>query len=158
MELNEDGTSTYGTEIDIASEKSILEPNDERSQANTISTVTTIAIGTQSKLLAVPGSTVQIYFDITNQGTEPSYHTFKVQDEQRYLRELTPRQSYILAGQTIQAIVTCYIPPNAEVGLKDKIVFSSQGSNSASQSVWLTVASTATGQVICLKFNYFEKI
>lgn len=69
---------------------------------------------------------------------------------------MTPRQAYVLAGQTIQAIVTCYIPPNAEVGLKDKIVFSSQGSNSASQSVWLTVASTATGQVKVI-FLYFFK-
>lgn len=67
---------------------------------------------------------------------------------------MTPRQSYILAGQTIQAIVTCYIPPNAEVGLKDKIVFSSQGSNSASQSVWLTVASTATVQVTEFFFSF----
>lgn len=48
---------------------------------------------------------------------------------------------WLAPGQTNNAVVTCYIPPNIEVGTKDKITFSSQGQNLASQSAILTVTS-----------------
>lgn len=47
----------------------------------------------------------------------------------------------IAPGQTHNAMVTLYIPPNVEVGRKDKITFTSRGSNLASQSAVLTVTS-----------------
>lgn len=51
-------------------------------------------------------------------------------------------------GQTRNAVVMCYIPPNIEVGTKDKITFSSQGLNLASQSAMLTVTSPLSAGLV----------
>lgn len=56
-----------------------------------LETVTKIDVGAQSQLLVAPGSTAQIYFEITNLRKEPTFHNFQVQDELRYLRALEPR-------------------------------------------------------------------
>lgn len=54
---------------------------------------------------------------------------------------------WLAAGQTQSAIVTVYIPPNAQIGDKDKITFTSQGIGLASQAATLTVTSATAIQV-----------
>lgn len=54
---------------------------------------------------------------------------------------------WLAAGQTQSAIVTVYIPPNAQIGDKDKITFTSQGLGLASQAATLTVTSSTAIQV-----------
>lgn len=49
-----------------------------------------IDLGAQSQLLANPGTTVQLYYEITNLREEPSFQNFQVVDEQRFLRSLNP--------------------------------------------------------------------
>ncbi|XP_031633171.1 uncharacterized protein LOC116346974 [Contarinia nasturtii] len=120
---------TNDTEILTRSEKSLLQ------------SVTKIDLGAQSQLLANPGSTVQIYYEITNLRDVPTLHNFQVTDEQRFLRTLNPVSMWLAPGQTNNAIVTCFIPANIEVGTKDKITFTSPGQNLASQSAILTVTS-----------------
>lgn len=56
--------------------------------------ITKIDLGAQSQLLANPGSTIQIYYEVTNLRDAPSLHTFQVTDEQRFLRALNP-PSYV---------------------------------------------------------------
>lgn len=57
---------------------------------NTLQAVTKIEMGIQSQLLASPGTTVQIYFEVTNLREESTFHNFQVVDEKRYLRTLSP--------------------------------------------------------------------
>lgn len=57
---------------------------------NTLQAVTKIELGVQSQLLASPGQTVQIYYEVTNLREEPTFHNFQVVDEKRYLRALSP--------------------------------------------------------------------
>lgn len=52
-------------------------------------------------------------------------------------------------GQTSTAYVTVAIPPNAEVGTKDKITFVSQGLGMTSQSAQLTVTSVGAPTLVC---------
>lgn len=48
---------------------------------------------------------------------------------------------WLAPGQSSTAVVTVSIPPNVEVGVKDKITFTSQGIGLTSQSALLTVTS-----------------
>jgi hypothetical protein len=64
---------------------------DGRALKQSTQTVTKIDVGIQSQLMVAPGSTSIIYFDVTNLRNEPTYHSFNVQDEKRYLRALEPR-------------------------------------------------------------------
>lgn len=57
---------------------------------NTLQAVTKIELGVQSQLLASPGQTVQIYYEVTNLREEPTFHNFQVVDEKRFLRALSP--------------------------------------------------------------------
>lgn len=57
---------------------------------NTLQAVTSIQMGIQSQLLANPGSTVQLYFEVTNLREEATFHNFQVADEKRYLQTLSP--------------------------------------------------------------------
>ncbi|XP_055323412.1 uncharacterized protein LOC129578614 isoform X2 [Sitodiplosis mosellana] len=113
----------------------------ERSGRNILQSITKIDLGAQSQLLANPGQTVQIHYEVTNLRNVPTFHNFQVVDEQRFLRSLNPGSMWVQPGQSNNAIVTCYIPPNIEIGTKDKITFTSQGANMASQSATLTVTS-----------------
>lgn len=61
-----------------------------RSAKNMLQSVTKIDLGAQSQLLANPGSTIQIYYEVTNLRDMPSLHNFQVTDEQRFLRALNP--------------------------------------------------------------------
>lgn len=61
-----------------------------RSGKNILQAVTKIDLGAQSQLLANPGSTVQIHYEITNLRDVPTFHNFQVVDEQRFLRSLNP--------------------------------------------------------------------
>lgn len=63
---------------------------DDMMGRNTLQAVTKIELGVQSQLLASPGQTVQIYYEITNLREEPAFHNFQVVDEKRYLRALSP--------------------------------------------------------------------
>lgn len=54
---------------------------------------------------------------------------------------------WLAAGQTQSAIVTVYIPPNTQIGDKDKITFTSQGLGLATQAATLTVTSATAIQV-----------
>ena len=65
--------------------------SEGRALKQTMQSVTKIDVGIQSQLLVTPGSTSIIYFDVTNLRNEPSYLSFNVQDEKRYLRTLEPR-------------------------------------------------------------------
>lgn len=69
----------------------ISEAIEGKALKQTLQSVTKIDVGAQSQLMIAPGSTAQIFFEVTNLRTEPSYHTFQVQDERRYLRDLQPR-------------------------------------------------------------------
>lgn len=60
-------------------------------ERNTLQAITKIDIGSQSQLLAAPGQTVSIYYEVTNLREEPTFHIFQVVDELRYLRSLTPQ-------------------------------------------------------------------
>lgn len=64
---------------------------DTRIGKNTLQAVTRIELGAQTQLLANPGSTVQINYEITNLREEPAFHNFQVTDEQRFLRSLSPQ-------------------------------------------------------------------
>ncbi|XP_037045802.1 uncharacterized protein LOC119081167 [Bradysia coprophila] len=119
---------------------------DDMMGRNTLQAVTKIELGVQSQLLASPGQTVQIYYEVTNLREEPTFHNFQVVDEKRFLRALTPMSMWLAAGQTQSAIVTVYIPPNAQIGDKDKITFTSQGVGLASQAATLTVTSSTAIQ------------
>lgn len=61
-----------------------------RSLKSTLQAVTRIELGPQTQLLANAGSTVQIYYEITNLRDVPSFQNFQVVDEQRFLRALNP--------------------------------------------------------------------
>lgn len=51
-------------------------------------------------------------------------------------------------GQTGTAIVTVVIPPNTQIGTKDKITFTSQGIGRTSQAAQLTVSSPTAPTVV----------
>lgn len=51
-------------------------------------------------------------------------------------------------GQTRNAVVMCYIPPNVDIGTKDKITFTSQGMNFASQAAMLTITSPVSAGTV----------
>ena len=74
-----------------AQEVEPLAADEGRALKQSIQSVTKIDIGVQSQLLVAPGSTVQIYYDVTNLRSEPTFHNFQVQDEKGYLRQLQPR-------------------------------------------------------------------
>lgn len=89
-----------------------------------------------------PGTTVQIYFEITNLRVEQTFHNFQVVDERSYLRNLQPQTSWIGPSQTITVTVTAQIPQNVDIGTRDQITFSTQGIGSASAAAYLTVTSS----------------
>lgn len=64
----------------------------EISERSTVTTQyeTRIEMGLQSQLLANPGSTIQLYYEITNLRNVPTFHTFQVTDERRFLQRLNP--------------------------------------------------------------------
>jgi hypothetical protein len=116
-----------------------------RNLKNILPSITKIDVGLQSQLIASPGATVQLYFEVSNLRQEPSFHNFQVTDEKSYLRSLQPQGLMLAPGQTQTAIVTAFIPPNAEIGSSDKIVFKSQGIGSAQQAVVVYVSGTGSG-------------
>lgn len=61
-----------------------------RNGKSTLQSVTKIDLGAQSQLLASPGSTVQIHYEVTNLREVPSVHFFQVVDDQRFLTRLNP--------------------------------------------------------------------
>lgn len=67
---------------------------------NTLQAVTKIELGVQSQLLASPGQTVQIYYEITNLREEPTFHNFQVVDEKRFLRAMSPLSLVIFLVKT----------------------------------------------------------
>lgn len=77
--------------VNLAKKLNLLAADEGRALKQSIQSVTKIDIGVQSQLLVAPGSTVQIYYDVTNLRSEPTFHNFQVQDEKGYLRQLQPR-------------------------------------------------------------------
>lgn len=55
-------------------------------------------------------------------------------------------RAWLTAGQTTTVVLTAYIPPNTEIGAKDKITFTSQGLGLASQAATLTVSAASAVQ------------
>jgi len=53
---------------------------------------TKIEMGSQSQVLVGPGTTGQIYFELTNLRREPLLHTVRVADERSYLLRLYPER------------------------------------------------------------------
>jgi len=51
---------------------------------------TKIELGTESKLLVMPGQTASLLFEVTNMKTETVYSTIQVTDERRFLVQLSP--------------------------------------------------------------------
>lgn len=68
---------------------------EARSGKNILQALTKIDLGAQSQLLANPGSTVQIHYEITNLRDVPTFHNFQVIDERSFLRSLAP-VSYVV--------------------------------------------------------------
>jgi hypothetical protein len=86
-----EGTDTVERIGDDENSIHVVAAADGRALKQTTQTVTKIDVGIQSQLLVAPGSTSIIYFDVTNLRNEPTYHSFNVQDEKRFLRALEPR-------------------------------------------------------------------
>lgn len=87
-----DETTTGEVEKKIEEfEGNSVDASEGRALKQTIQSVTKIDVGVQSQLLVTPGSTSIIYFDVTNLRNEPTYLSFNVQDEKRFLRSLEPR-------------------------------------------------------------------
>lgn len=63
---------------------------EARSGKNILQSLTKIDLGAQSQLLANPGSTIQIHYEITNLRDVPTFHNFQVIDERSFLRSLSP--------------------------------------------------------------------
>lgn len=63
---------------------------EARSGKNILHALTKIDLGAQSQLLANPGATVQIHYEITNLRDVPTFHNFQVVDERSFLRSLNP--------------------------------------------------------------------
>lgn len=63
---------------------------------NILQAVTKIELGVQSQLLASPGQTIQVYYEVTNLREEPTFHNFQVVDEKRFLRGLNPMSLVLL--------------------------------------------------------------
>ncbi|KAG5672847.1 hypothetical protein PVAND_002936 [Polypedilum vanderplanki] len=115
---------------------------DERTARQILQTITKIDVGPQSQLFVAPGSTLVIYFEVTNLRNEPTYHNFNVQDEKRYLEQMEPRFLWLMPNQRESVRVTILVPQGSELGSKDKITFTSQSVVQAQQSVMVTVSST----------------
>lgn len=87
-----DETTTVESEKKVEEfEGNSVDASEGRALKQTIQSVTKIDVGVQSQLLVTPGSTSIIYFDVTNLRNEPTYLSFNVQDEKRFLRSLEPR-------------------------------------------------------------------
>jgi hypothetical protein len=86
-----EGTDTVERIGDDEDSIHVVGAADGRALKQTTQTVTKIDVGIQSQLMVAPGSTSIIYFDVTNLRNEPTYHSFNVQDEKRFLRALEPR-------------------------------------------------------------------
>lgn len=93
----ENGLKIYNEIILISLHKYKINFNPGTSKAidsvmgrNTLQAVTKIELGIQSQLLASPGTTVQIYYEVTNLRDESTFHNFQVVDEKRFLRTLNP--------------------------------------------------------------------
>lgn len=69
------------------------------------------------------------------------------------------RRMWLPPGQSSSAVLTCIIPPNTEIGAKDKITFTSQTQQSIeSQAAILTVITPASqGLVKALQITLWEK-
>lgn len=92
MKFPEEETTTLEddqviTDVDIET----LSAVDGKAMPQLMQSVTKIDVGPQSQLFVAPGSTSVIYFEVTNLRNEPTYHTFNVQDEKRFLRQMEPR-------------------------------------------------------------------
>jgi hypothetical protein len=135
---DEDDETLYTTVANVNNSTS-------RNLKNILPSITKIDVGLQSQLIASPGATVQLYFEVSNLRQEPSFHNFQVTDEKSYLRTLQPQGLLLAPGQTQTVIVTAFIPQNAEIGSSDKIVFKSQGIGSAQQAVVVFVSGTGSG-------------
>jgi len=90
-DVDDDGGSETVDRDSAVEQQTKVEAVEGKALKQTLQSVTKIDVGTQSQLLASPGSTVQLYFDVTNLRNEPTYHTFQVQDERRFLRQMEPR-------------------------------------------------------------------
>jgi hypothetical protein len=90
-DVDDDGGSETVDRDSAVEEQTKVEAVEGKALKQTLQSVTKIDVGVQSQLLASPGSTVQLYFDVTNLRNEPTYHTFQVQDERRFLRQMEPR-------------------------------------------------------------------
>ncbi len=110
-------------------------------QQTLLESVTKIDVGAQSQLLIPPGSTGQIFFDVTNLRREPTFHNFQVQDELRFLRALEPRGMLLGPGETKQVMVTVVVPQSAQAGVKNKITLTSISVTQVQHSVYLTASS-----------------
>lgn len=108
--------------------------------------ITSVNVGLQSQLIAPAGTTVQIYFEVTNLRDQPVFHNFNIQDEQKYLRAMQPLNAVLNPNQMINVVVTAFIPQAAEVGTRDKLTFTSQGVGTVTQSAFLTVSATTGSQ------------
>jgi hypothetical protein len=86
-----EGTDTVEKIGDDEDSIHVVGAADGRALKQSTQTVTKIDVGIQSQLMVAPGSTSIIYFDVTNLRNEPTYHSFNVQDEKRFLRALEPR-------------------------------------------------------------------
>lgn len=79
----------------LTAKRSKVADNFTRMAKNTqLETITKIDIGAQSQLMPVAGSWVQLYFEVTNLRDVPSFNTYLLVDEQRFLRSLNP-PSYV---------------------------------------------------------------
>ncbi|KAL7020307.1 hypothetical protein ACKWTF_011464 [Chironomus riparius] len=112
-----------------------------RASKQMMQSVTKIDVGPQSQLFVAPGSTSVIYFEVTNLRNEPTYHSFNVQDEKRYLRQMEPRFFWLRPHQRESVRVTIMIPQGTELGIKDKITLTSQSIVQTQQSVAVTVTT-----------------
>lgn len=84
----DDEAASNAEDVEENADNEVLEG---RALKQTMQGVTKVDVGVQSQLLVAPGAQSIIYFDVTNLRSEPTYHSFNVQDEKRYLRAMEPR-------------------------------------------------------------------
>ncbi|XP_039451472.1 uncharacterized protein LOC120430432 isoform X1 [Culex pipiens pallens] len=147
-ERNGGGNGLLDPKIAGRSQRQTLLPQDGGTEESgtlgraTLQAITKVDLGTNSQLNGPRGSTLQLIFEVTNFRQTPMQYFFRVNDELSYLRALNPGSATIAPDQTVNVVVTLVINPNAEVGARDKVTFSTEGVDRVSQAAFVTVTDS----------------
>nr|XP_016936221.1 uncharacterized protein LOC108014575 [Drosophila suzukii]XP_016936230.1 uncharacterized protein LOC108014575 [Drosophila suzukii]XP_016936238.1 uncharacterized protein LOC108014575 [Drosophila suzukii] len=119
---------------------------------------TKIELGTESKLLVMPGQTASLLFEVTNMKTETVYSTIQVTDERRFLVQLSPTRLNLRAQETATVRLTVLVPTGTAQGTTDRITFTNYGRETSTLAVNLKVVTSidaldSTGPTLSWEFG-----